>query len=728
MTPKIIYKQQHVDKDTGRKFSAARDAHYALYIGAKIHVLRKSADKRNDGSYNATREHIANLVKYMGEREHVAKKIIDKRVRVKKGDLTTFNKESEDELLTEDEREYNETVTDERDNGLFGKIGGKFSDEYNVKDVQRYVRMMSEDRNVFHSIFSFTPQSAKEAGLETLEDWENWVKYHISEIAHGMNMKTEDIEYVAAVHLKEGQPHVHIEWWNKEQQILINVVNPLVCDAIRVAATQSTYRQQFNEIHNAEDAFVRQLRDGIAERTENILTGAALDDYTETVGKALNYLIDAVPKKGQLKYRYVPRDVKEEIDKLTHYIIDNDPRFSQLYNSALEQRRLYNELLHSTGKDASNWSKYKLSKFMGKLNDEVESYIGNAVLRIILREKKAGRRQLIEALDAAPIEEIESGRWMKYSERESFEPFIQRTKRFKYAQKAVKEERYPEALKLFTKEAETGNILAEYEIADLYRQGFIDSGGELSNAHYRKALGEFLEAEKEAGTIKPYLQYRIGRMYYDGYGTNSDYKKSVPNYEEALKWLEKAAGGGNNPAAKTVAEMYRKGLGTAPNAARAAEIYERNSEKNAWSAITLAKMLLKGDEIPKDSAKAISLLKKAKRLDEKAAPYADYTLGAAFLFDNDIRDGELAEKYLTLSAQEGNEYAQKLIDSAASQQQMNVVGLLKDVVKILSDCEQNGGNALSDAAAAVFGRGDLSREQLRELLLKKEDKENTAEM
>lgn len=728
MKPKIIYKQRHVDKDTGRKFSASRNAHYVLYIGEREHVLKKSPVKKNNDNYDATRDHIANLVKYMGEREHAAKKVIDKRVRVKKGDITTYDKESEDELLTEDEREYNEVVKCERDNGLFGYIGGKFSDEYNVKDVQRYVRLISEDHNVFHSIFSFTPQSAKEAGLDTLEDWENWVKYHISEIAHGMNMKTEDIEYVAAVHLKEGQPHVHIEWWNKEQQILINVVNPLVCDAIRVAATQSTYRQRFNEIHNAEDAFVRQLRDGIAERTESILAGAALDEYTETIGKALNYLSDAVPKSGQLKYKLVKQDIKEEIDKLTHYIIDNDPRFSQLYDSAYEQRKMYNELLHDTSKDASNWSKFKLAKFMGKLNDEVESYIGNAILRIILREKKAGRRQLIDALDAVPIEKIESGRWMKYSERESFELFIQRTRRFKDAQKAVKEERYSEALKLFTKEVETGSILAEYEIADLYRQGFIDGGEELSNAHYRKAIGEFLEAEKEAGTLKPYLQYRIGRMYYDGYGTDSDYKKSVPNYEEALKWLEKAAEGDNNLAVKTVAEMYRKGLGTAPDAAKAAGIYERNSEKNAWSAITLAKMLLKGDEIPKDSAKAISLLKKAKKLDENAAPYADYTLGAAFMFDNDIRDSELAEKYLTLSAQEGNEYAQKLIDRAISQQQMNVAGLLKDVVNILSDCEQNGGNALSEAAAAVFGRGDLSREQLRELLLKKEDKENTAEM
>lgn len=720
MTPKIIYKQRHVDKDTGRKFSASRNAHYALYIGEREHVLKKDPKKQNNDNYSATRDHIANLVKYMGEREHAAKKNIDKKVRAEKDTLTTFDKESTDEPLSEDERIYNEDVVNERNNGLFGYIGGKFSDEYNVRDVQRYVRIISEDRNVFHSIFSFTPESAKEAGLNTLDDWESWVKYHIREIAQGMNMKTEDIEYVAAVHLKKGQPHVHIEWWNKNQQILINKVNPLVCDAIRIAAIKSTYREQLNQIHNTEDAFVKKLRDDIAAQAGSILAGSVTDDHAETIGKALNYLSDIMPKKGQLKYKFMPRDVKEEIDKLTHYIIDNDPRFSQLYDSAQAQRRLYNELLHNAGPDAGNWSKYKLAKFTGKLNDDIESYIGNAILRLILREKKAGRQKLTEYLDAARIEDPGSERWMKYSERESFEPYVQWTKRFKEARKAVKDMRYSDAVRLFTQEAETGSPLAEYEIADLYRRGLV-GGEDRAAEHYRKALVGFLEAEKTAKTIKPYLQYRIGRMFYDGYGTNQD-------YSEAVKWLEKAADGGNDPAVKTVAEMYRKGIGTAPDPVKAAEIYEHNSGKNPWSALTLAKMLLKGNEIPKNPVKAISLLEQAKATDPELAPTVDYLLGTTYMFDKDVQNAELAMKYLNSSAEGGNRQAQRLIDNAGSSKQRNVVSLLKDVMTILSDCEQDGGSALSEASTAVFGRGDLSREQLHELLLKKEDKENTAEM
>ncbi len=190
MTPKIVYKQRHVGDD-GRRYSSSRNAHYALYIGEREHVLNKSANEQNNDDYAATHEHIVNLVKYMGEREHVAKKAIDKRVRVNKDKLITYDEESSEESEKKDERTYNEDVIDERDNGLLGYIGGKFSDEYNIQNDQHYVRMMSDDHNVFHSIFSFTPEIAKEAGLKNLEDWENWVKYHISEIAQDINMKTE---------------------------------------------------------------------------------------------------------------------------------------------------------------------------------------------------------------------------------------------------------------------------------------------------------------------------------------------------------------------------------------------------------------------------------------------------------------------------------------------------------------------------------------------------------
>lgn len=615
--PKIIYKQRHIDDDSKRKFSASRNSHYALYIGLREHVLKKSSDDRSDEKYNESHEHMARLVKYMGEREHAARKNIDKKAEEKEHEkIIVSDKLTDEEILSEDERQYNEQMNDERDNGLFGYIGGRFSDEYNIRDVQSYIRRISKEHNVFHSIYSFTPESAAQAGLNSLDDWENWVKYHINEIARGMNMKIEDIEYIAAVHLKEGQPHVHIEWWNKEQRIFINKVDPLVCDSIRIAAIKSTFREELTDLHNKEDALVKELRGLVSEQTDSMLTALAPDDYTETIAKALNHIGDILPKRGQLAYGYLPADIKAELDKLTHYIIDNNPLFSQVYENALGLRRLYNEMLHSAdgfdGEKSSNWSKYKLAKYMGRLNDDIEKAVGNTLLKIIKRERKAGRQRMIDAMDSVPIPDephrkFNPGHWMEKSQRENFDDdcvnaddskrYIRWSDKFKAAREDAKSGDHEKAFKLYSEEAKAGNALAEYEIADMYRRGLI-GGEDKSDEHYSAALAGFLKVEQTAEKMKPYLQYRIGRMYYDGYGTEQD-------FTEALKWLELSARGGNHLSEYTVAKMYRDGKGTERNPEMAAAWFEKAAESdNAYAAYALGKIYYEGNGVRTDYREA----------------------------------------------------------------------------------------------------------------------------
>ena len=61
-------------------------------------------------------------------------------------------------------------------------------------------------------------------------------------------------------------------------------------------------------------------------------------------------------------------------------------------------------------------------------------------------------------------------------------------------------------------------------------------------------------------------------------------------------------------------------------------------------------------------------------------------------------------------------------------QRQCTVQLISSVGKLLGQFSNHSRDRLHDASSQVFGRGDLSKEQIRELLLKKQDKENTAEM
>lgn len=635
--PKIIYKQQHVG-DNGRKFSASRNSHYVKYIGEREHVLKTS--------------HETNLVKYMGEREHAAK--FDNADHTIDYDIT--GKHAADNMA-----EYN--------NGLFGYINGKFSDKYSTSEMQKYVRKISTPhRNVFHSVFSFTPESAVEAGLNTLDDWENWVKYHISDIANCMNMKIENIEYLAAVHLKEGQPHVHIIWWDKQQQVLINKVDPLICDKIRIDAIRSTYHDQFVALHNNEDKLIRKLRSDIADYAASSLAEIPSDVYSRKIIAGIEHIHDIIPKKGRTAYKYMPAEVKKEIDILSHFIIDNNPDFRSTYEEICELRRLYNEMLHS---DETNYGKLQLATFMGKINDEIESSIGNAILKLIMKEQKAGHWNTsadnsFQAHNDTELPHDEAPPF--FNDKPDSDQNIDRNATpdpnndlphgeapvsrklyissfaIREARNAVKDKDYDRALELFSKEADKGNILAKYEIADLCRRNLCQG-----NAFeiYREALNGFLEIEPRTRQ-KAYVHYRIGRMFYDGYGTDID-------YEEAFKWLKKAADEGNHLSEFVVGKMLCNGTGTE-------------------------------------------------------------------------KDTEAGTEYLTRAANSGNEYAQNYLDSRTSWEQGCVVKLVGSVGRLLSENLESSRAAMAECSAAVFGHGDLSKEQIRELILKKQDKENTAEM
>lgn len=655
--PKIIYKQQHVG-DNGRKFSASRNSHYVKYIGEREHVLKPS--------------HETNLVKYMGEREHVAK-LIDKKVKNAETDeLITYDVQSKNQekaKYDEDIDSASEEMFTEPENGLFGVINGKFSDSYSTVEMQKYVRKISTPhRNVFHSIFSFTPESAAEAGLNTLDDWENWVKYHISDIANGMNMKIENIEYLAAVHLKEGQPHVHIMWWDIQQQVLINKVDPLICDKIRIDAIRSTYHDQFVALHNNEDKLIRKLRSDIADYAASSLAEIPSDVYSRKIIAGIEHIHDIIPKKGRTAYKYMPAEVKKEIDILSHFIIDNNPDFRSTYEEICELRRLYNEMLHS---DETNYGKLQLATFMGKINDEIESSIGNAILKLIMKEQKAGHWNTsadnsFQAHNDTEVPHDEAPPF--FNDKPDSDQNIDRNATpgpnndlphgeapvsrklyissfaIREARNAVKDKDYDRALELFSKEADKGNILAKYEIADLCRRNLCQG-----NAFeiYREALNGFLEIEPRTSQ-KAYVHYRIGRMFYDGYGTDID-------YEEAFKWLKKAADEGNHLSEFIVGKMLCNGTGAE-------------------------------------------------------------------------RDTEAGTEYLTRAANSGNEYAQNYLDSRTSWEQGCVVKLVGSVGRLLSENLESSRAAMAECSSAVFGHGDLSKEQIRELILKKQDKENTAEM
>lgn len=267
-------------------------------------------------------------------------------------------------------------LTENSDNGLFGQLDGKFLDNVELTQASSYIaKMTAPNRDIFRCVYSFTSESAEEAYLRTRKDWQDWAKLRAYEIAEAMNIPMRCFEYYAAVHLKEGQPHIHFMYWNTEQRIAVNKVDPLKCDDIRIAAIKSTYKEYFTELHNKEDWLIAKLRQGLVDELR-----------CDTVSHLMTDISANLPKNGRLAYGYMPVAVKQQLDELTDYIIQNSSELYSIYCEIMDNRRLYNEALHSSD---TSYGRLKAASFQNRLDDDIKRSMGNAILKVIAGELKS---------------------------------------------------------------------------------------------------------------------------------------------------------------------------------------------------------------------------------------------------------------------------------------------------------------------------------------------------
>ena len=97
----------------------------------------------------------------------------------------------------------------------------------------------------------------------------------------------------------------------------------------------------------------------------------------------------------------------------------------------------------------------------------------------------------------------------------------------------------------------------------------------MAQNYYAKALAGFIQVESQARKMRPYFQYRIGKMYLYCCGT-----EKAP--DTALIWLEKSAMADNKYAQHTLGNMYCYGIGTEKNDAKAFEAGETATQSEGF--------------------------------------------------------------------------------------------------------------------------------------------------
>lgn len=242
------------------------------------------------------------------------------------------------------------------------------------------------------------------------------------------------------------------------------------------------------------------------------------------------------------------------------------------------------------------------------------------------------------------------------------------------------------AAEYFAKAVDFGNADAMYGLGKLLlRIDYPDRNPEKAIDYLAQA------AEKE----HDYAQYLLGKTYLQG--------KEIPqNTSEGVLWLERSAEHGNQYAQYLLGKTLLQGELIEPDSEKALELLEcAITQKNPYAAYFFGREMLSGERIPVDVKRAEELLTAAANgtftpaqyalgklyLIGDALPqdieralywlwkaanqgdsYALYQLGKMYLFGQNVdRDKELGKKLLNASAELGNIYAQRILESYGKQ-------------------------------------------------------------
>lgn len=109
-------------------------------------------------------------------------------------------------------------LKNEYGNSLFGTIYD--FDNTNNSKIANYIYEKSKSgTNMYRGMVSLAEQDTIEQGLTDRESWETMFIDSVSQIARNLGISFANLEWVATVHYKKGNPHLHYMIWDREQKV-----------------------------------------------------------------------------------------------------------------------------------------------------------------------------------------------------------------------------------------------------------------------------------------------------------------------------------------------------------------------------------------------------------------------------------------------------------------------------------------------------------------------------
>ncbi len=520
---------------------------------------------------------------------------------------------------------------------------GLFNEKDEPINLEKAAKEVAEHGgNVWTHVVSLRRDDAQKMGYDNLKAWCDLVIRQIPSIAKNQKIDLKNLRWYAAFHDKKTNPHVHIIVYseNEREGFLTNHG----IEKIRSGFANDIYTDEL--MHHYEQQ--TDLRNHLKKESEQLMKSLAEkisqnNNFDSELMNLVSKLHDQLAEsKGKKVYGYLKPDVKKIVDEIFMRLADNES-VKKMYDLWCEMEQQKHDV----------YSSAKVN-FPSLVDNKEFRSVKNMIVQTVMKMEFCVSEIEVEMSEHdlnLPIqieEELINDTVDESVENNSQKKlYIKWSDSYKEAHKLIlsnesTQDDYKKAEKILL--SESNNMLVLYDLGKLYSMGKSAlKDNKMSFEFYEKALQGFLQVEPKAKKIKPYLLYQIGMMYFKGFGTPADNQK-------AAEYLEKSAELGNQYAKRLLAFEYISG---------------KNFEKNI--------------------DKGISLL---TELADSGDAFACYKLGKLYFLGVDglEKDKEKAIHYLSLSAEQGNEYAQNILNNQEKFENEMIANTIFSLFVNLSRC------------------------------------------
>ena len=451
--------------------------------------------------------------------------------------------------------------------------------------------------NVWSHVVSLRREDAVRLGYDNSEVWRDLVKRHISDIAKAQRIPLCNLKWYAAFHDTTHHPHIHLLVYstNPKQGFLTTKG----IDQIRSAFANDIFHDDLQSIYQEQTLSRDELKAVSKTEFESIARKIQQGGFDNSQLENFIYKLHSQLQKvkGKKVYGYLPPEVKETVNNIFSELA-KDENVRQIYEKWCSLERLKYKTYTQKEKEMSALTENK-----------VFQPVRNMIIRTVLNMKPFDANTEIEGSEpndeyfdntpqsmspmfdeAEPLAETEtdeSASAIKY--------YIKWNDQYKKACKLIygkdaKLNDFKKAEQLLLSESQRGNVLAVYDLGKLYSTDKLgERNEEMSIAKYTQALQGFLQIEPNSKKLKSYVQYRIGKMFCYGLGTEQDYQK-------AFEWFERSAKQKNKFAQFSLANLYYYGSGIEKDLSQAFLWYQRaSSQGQPYAAYSIAQMYRYGE-------------------------------------------------------------------------------------------------------------------------------------